>query len=273
MGQYTEIIIRTVLELNGEWKKSYKLEKPMIADGLSPIPLSIWNWGIKNRSGMLRQKSKAFVRANLLPRATASVTRAGIVFEGLEYSLPSVLDENWQLALSDANAKVDIAYDPRLVDAILLCNLNGIAGTQEVCKLKPANDAHLGASWVEVKAWMKSQAHEKKKAEDFALSKRMENDIRMDATFREAEAKHKEAVHPSTSKAAFVKDSSGNRENARRAERQATPIVENPPVKTPNATKPTVDAESVAPSKIVHFPQKSARAQEADYLRRLRDGN
>ena len=126
--QYSEIVILTILELNSEWMKHYPLEKAMIAEGVKPVLLELWRWGVQNRSGKLRQKPKEFVVSNLIPRATAEVTRSGIEFQGFEYSLPSNIDENWQLAASHADAKIEIAYDSRLVDAILLCDELGIAG-------------------------------------------------------------------------------------------------------------------------------------------------
>ena len=270
--QYSEMVIRTVLELNSEWMSGYKLEKAMIADDIKPIPLNLWKWGVKNRSGVLRQKTKAFVQANLLPRSEAAITRSGIELKGLEYSLPSSLSEDWQLACNDANAKVRIAYDPRLVDAIYLCDHRGEAGEYEACALKSKCDAHLGWSWRELELWSRKQSHEQKKAKDSVRRKKMENDIRMDAALREAEAKHAAAIHPSLSKTAFLKGSSENRENARRRERQSSPLIKKPVLKVTDAAGASVSNEETAPGKIVHFPEKSRSAREAEYLRSLRDG-
>ncbi|MGK7960598.1 DNA-binding protein, partial [Crocosphaera sp.] len=54
IDQFTEIIIETILYHNSHELKSYNRDEQMIADDVAPIPIELWNWGIKNRSGKLR---------------------------------------------------------------------------------------------------------------------------------------------------------------------------------------------------------------------------
>ncbi len=50
----------------------------MISDGIVPIPIKLWNWGIKNRKGRLRTIDRNILRLNVLPRGKATISRAGI---------------------------------------------------------------------------------------------------------------------------------------------------------------------------------------------------
>ena len=100
----------------------------------------------------------------------------------------------------------------------------------------------------------------------------MENDARIDAKLREAEAQHKAAVPRGLSKTAFLNGSSDNRDEARRAERRATPLIKEVAPDAVKVVKEPNGGEAVLGSKIVHFPEKSRATREAERLRGLRDG-
>jgi hypothetical protein len=123
--QFTQIILQAVLNKNKSLMEKYPLSQEMINDGVNPIPIEIWNWGLKNKSGNLRRLPNELVRLNLMRRSKATVTEIGIVFERMTYTCQMAEVERW---FSKARTKkiwyVDIAYDNRDMSAIYLIDDN-----------------------------------------------------------------------------------------------------------------------------------------------------
>jgi hypothetical protein len=58
-------LVLSVLEYNNALQPLFPLSDQMIADGVEPRPSKIWSWGIRNRSGVLRNPDPAWVNAAL----------------------------------------------------------------------------------------------------------------------------------------------------------------------------------------------------------------
>lgn len=125
--EFTKIIIHTVMEHNLEkYMNYYSLDEFMIGEHVSPYPIDLWNWGIKNRNGSLRTFSSDFVRFNLMPTAQATITEYGIRFEGMFYSSSTAIREAWfETARATGTWKVPISFDFRNTDVIYLPTKNG----------------------------------------------------------------------------------------------------------------------------------------------------
>lgn len=94
--------------------KKYPLDADMLRDEVIPRPLDLWNWGIQNRTGQLRQFPTDLVRAYLLPSAKASVTSSGIQLETLTYDHPLLRGQwNWyERARREGVWRETVSYDP-----------------------------------------------------------------------------------------------------------------------------------------------------------------
>lgn len=139
LHDFTAILIQTILTFNrSHFIDKYPMTKEMISDGVRPIPEELWSWGIANASGRLREVDPRVLKLNLLPRATATVTRKGIEFKGMHYSCPRAIRENWFLRAQDSGTwKIKIAYDRRWTNAIYLIDENG----QPIpCELLPKDE-------------------------------------------------------------------------------------------------------------------------------------
>ncbi len=125
--QFTKIIILCILYHNNHHLlKGYKREKGMIKDEVEAIPIKLWNWGIKNKSGILRTVSEDLIKLSLMPKCTATVTKNGIRFKGIFYSsLTAIKNMIFETARSKGNFKIDIVYDPRNLNNIYWINKNG----------------------------------------------------------------------------------------------------------------------------------------------------
>ena len=73
----------------------FRLEPEMVLDGVAPIPVEVWEWGIARRSGRLVAFPDDFVKLCLLPRETATVTEYGVRFEGCYYSSEALVARHW----------------------------------------------------------------------------------------------------------------------------------------------------------------------------------
>lgn len=122
LDEYIKVIIHFVLQYNHHhYMDNYNRDEDMIRDGVRPIPIELWNWGIKNRSGSLRAFSTDIVNFYLLPRATATVTANGIKFnKKMLYSCEKAVRENWFSHARKKTWKVQVSYDPRNLNQLFL---------------------------------------------------------------------------------------------------------------------------------------------------------
>lgn len=125
--QFTKIIILSILFHNNHHiLKGYKREKGIIEDEIEPIPINLWNWGIKNKSGILRTAPEELIKLSLMPRDKATITESGIRFKGIFYSsITAIKDRIFETARSKGNFKIDIAYDHRNLNNIYWINKSG----------------------------------------------------------------------------------------------------------------------------------------------------
>ena len=124
----TKIIIAEVIYHNNHhYLKSYPRDEQMINDNVKPIPIELWNWGIKNRSGKLTYHSPDTVKLHLLPQEDATVTERGIRFRSnTYYTCETAIKESWfSTARIKGVWKVKIAYDSRDMNKIYIPTNNG----------------------------------------------------------------------------------------------------------------------------------------------------
>lgn len=122
LDQFTQVIIECVLYFNNEHEiKNYDKDRDLAADNICPVPTELWEWGVANRSGKLRQYPEDLVRFSLLPVDDATVTLYGIKFKGSFYTCSKALEERWfDRARQNVSWKVKVSYDPRDFDIVYL---------------------------------------------------------------------------------------------------------------------------------------------------------
>ncbi len=122
LDQFTRIVIECILYYNNHHElKRYDKDRDLAADGVPTVPIDLWDWGIANRSGSLRQYPEEMVRFSLLPVMEATVTLNGIRVHGNFYTCAKALEERWfDRARQSGVWKVKVSYDPRNLDEIYL---------------------------------------------------------------------------------------------------------------------------------------------------------
>lgn len=118
--QFTQIIIRCVLHHNNHYLPNYPRGEMMINDDIESIPTKIWQWGVKYRSGKLREVPKEVVLLNVLPTGECLVTYQGLKFKGLFYSSHMAIKERWIEKARLGSWKIPVSYDPRNLGTIYL---------------------------------------------------------------------------------------------------------------------------------------------------------
>lgn len=217
--QFTRIIIIMILERNqNKWSKSYRLDRDMMADGVEPIPIKLWNWGISHRSGHLREKTQDVVRLALMPQDEATVTKQGILFNNMYYSCDRALREQWFVkARVQGRWNVPVSYDKRKVDVIYIINKDK---TFEFCLLLEADARFKGSSFEEVQDYFEDQDIKAKQHQSTTMQSSARLHGTIEAELEEAKARKKAAGRPEASKSKQLKEIPMNREREKKLARE-----------------------------------------------------
>ena len=127
LREFYQLVIRYVLKHNSRTLSEHpQLAEDTVRDGIPAVPIRLWEWGIINRSGSLRTISSQEAAYSLLPTEQATVTQAGIRFNGRLYSCDSFIKEGWGSAAALGKSwRIDIKHDPRTPETILHCSESG----------------------------------------------------------------------------------------------------------------------------------------------------
>lgn len=148
---FKEIILSSVLMHNQyDVLEKYDRDSDMPAD-LVMTPLSLWNWGIQNRTGRLRTASEEAIRISLMPRTKATLSELGVSVFGVHYTSREIVERGWLHRGKGVRRPVGLqaAYDPSSADTIYLFpSQNG--GEYWQCNLAQRSREFAGASFWDV---------------------------------------------------------------------------------------------------------------------------
>lgn len=128
LKEFSQIIYDLAIWHNNDhWMDGYALDEDMIAEGVKPIPRDLLEWGMKRKGHCFRSFDEDTLKVNLLPTETGRITNLGIKFKGIHYKCDQAIREGWFV---DGNPrmgnKLNIAFDPRFTDKVILKGDNGI---------------------------------------------------------------------------------------------------------------------------------------------------
>jgi len=147
--EFTGIIVAAIIAHNKTPQVGYPLTIEQVADGVRPIPRELWAHSVRRRMGVLDRMNFEQVRQELLPRATATITGDGIRFEKMHYSCPEGEALGWFVEGRRARKPLEIIFDYRLVDEIIVFAPDG-SGRSFVAKLSKDSVMFRGRSHKEV---------------------------------------------------------------------------------------------------------------------------
>lgn len=147
IDDFTKIILYAVLEKNNNPIKNYPLFKELIEDKVNPIPTEIWNWGIKNRTGMLKRVSNDLLRMSLMRKGRASVTKYGIIFKKVIYNTNLPEENSWYMKSRVlGQERIEIVYDNRDMSTIFIVDGKNLIP----CSVKEENQFYANKTIEEI---------------------------------------------------------------------------------------------------------------------------
>lgn len=259
LKEFTQILIKQVLQHNTKhYLKTYVRDRDLVADDVQPIPLELWNWGIKNRTGKLRAFAEDLVKLQLLPRGTATVNYKGIQFKGISYSCDRAIQESWfENARMKGSWKIEIAYDPRNMSYIYV--LNDLDDSFEACYMLEVSKRYEGLSLDEITYWKRQERLLEKGQNHKQLQKDVDYIADVEAIIKKAEKAKKEQQDPTLSKLEQVSAIRDNRKEEKERQRKVE-------------SKPIIEKQ-VEDTEVIAFPQTVAetdfkRPNVRDFLKR-----
>ena len=134
LHEFYKVIVQYILKHNSKMLQVMpQQEEDVLSSGIPPVPLTLWNWGVKNRAGGLKMLSREEIIYGLLPGDSARVTHRGIRFKGRMYSCDTYVREQWgSKATIKGTWSIPIKYDPRFMEQIIYCREDG---KYELCRL------------------------------------------------------------------------------------------------------------------------------------------
>ncbi|MEW5993087.1 MAG: Mu transposase C-terminal domain-containing protein [Candidatus Zixiibacteriota bacterium] len=216
IDQFTRAIILCVLHHNNaHYYRKFEREADMVADDVKAIPVEMWEWGIKHRSGRLHTFPEEMVKLSLLPADEATVTPSGIKFYGCYYSCRKALEEHWfEKARQKRGWKVRISYEPRCMDEIYI---HGARGEFVTCALTDLSAEFRGKTLWEIDQIRRISRRMGAEHQPTEIMSRINLAQNFDAIVAEAEAMKADGPPPPASKRERV----GNIRENRAAEKAA----------------------------------------------------
>lgn len=147
--EFTQVMARAIILHNKSTQPDYPLTLEHVNDGVKPIPREIWNHSIRRRIGLLDKADYDKLRHELLARDRATITEEGVVFKNVVYSCSEAKSRGWFVDGRKRRARIEVAFDFRLVDRILIFSPDG-SGRSFVASLSKDSTKFSGLSFIEV---------------------------------------------------------------------------------------------------------------------------
>lgn len=129
LEEITKIIIRCVLfHNNSHVLNHYESDGINIENSIPKIPSKIWEYGVKQKKGLLRELPEEVIKVNLLNNKEATVSSKGVRMNKLYYVSKYTLEEEWfQRARIQGSFKIRISYNPNDLSEIYYIKEDGLS--------------------------------------------------------------------------------------------------------------------------------------------------
>jgi len=235
LDDFTQIMLASILHRNQYAVLSKYDRDPDMPNDMALTPLNIWNWGIENRTGRLKNVSEQALRIALLPRQNVYLSDLGVSCFGAYYTSKELLASGWLHRNGDRRVTgLQAAYDPAVADHIYLFPKKD-SSEYWVCFLTDRSRQFRGKSMWELWASQEEQrkATSAAKVAETASKRDLENLV--SNTIKNAE-RSRPAINKQKSKAETVRGIRDNRKQERDAQR-----AEQTKARQPDNSKPKSD--------------------------------
>ena len=219
LRSFRQLLVWCIIDYNNHrFLDNYAMTKEMIQQDLNLYPSEIWRWGLDQVSSPLRWEDPKQIRAILLPRDKARVTRNGLKFKNLFYTCPTAERCHWFTRASGGEWDVDVSYDPRSPEILNLIREDDL--DTEPCRLLSRAQAETfkDHDWYEIEDHLTIQSMKRSESK---LSKVHRSVVprAMQKAIVDAERANLDKVRLPQSKAAALKDIKKNKQHERNYER------------------------------------------------------
>ncbi|NRR32191.1 DDE-type integrase/transposase/recombinase [Oxalobacteraceae bacterium] len=141
VAEYAALLHNIFTTYNLTADRTKRLDTHMISAGVVPSPAGLWRWGHEAGIGTLRHRPPSELIQLLLPQSEAKVTREGVNFDRLAYSMDDAALCQWtEKARNFGGWTIPIHHFPGSVSRIWTPNMAG-AGLLELKLTDQANAA------------------------------------------------------------------------------------------------------------------------------------
>ncbi len=210
--QFTEIIIHCALHHNnGQYLESYDRDATLVSEDVPAIPVELWKWGIKNRSGRLRAFPEDTVKLNLMPTDSARIAEDGIRFKKMRYSCEKAIRENWfeRARIKKRTEQIEISYDPRNTNYLYIKSQDG--RSFEKCYLLDSEERYMNKSVAEVEYLIEHEKYQKQRHTGDKQQSKVDLAANIEGVVRMAEEMTDQVQDKTASKASRIANIKGNR--------------------------------------------------------------
>jgi hypothetical protein len=132
LNEYYVLIIQSVITYNNtKLIEHYPKDKDMVRDKVTAVPQKLLEWGIENRSGLLRSFQQENLRIKFLPIERGALTKDGLKFKNGWYNLPIGHELESKMVLTqDKRIYFDVYFNPLDLNEVYLKNENKIITAQ-----------------------------------------------------------------------------------------------------------------------------------------------
>lgn len=117
IDEFTEMVIAGVLAHNKSLRVPHLLNREMIAAEVEPTPIAMWKWSMINNLLNSKVVSPAELKIALLPSQECRITRAGINFQGVQYTCETAIRSEWLERSHNFKTRyVRVFYDPNSIE-------------------------------------------------------------------------------------------------------------------------------------------------------------
>jgi len=222
LSEFRTLILDAILYHNRTAMRHYPLvDEDMIADGVSPIPWVLWEWGIQNRTGLLQTRPEASLRLCLLPKQRGSITRQGILFKGMRYTCRKAIEDGWFIRAGNGRIPLEVSYDPRYPGTIYVPGAE--KGAFEECFLTEDFSSFGARTWEDIEFKQEEQKDHVDELQENTSQCKADLLTKSEAMVKKARAEKKAALDGldhKPSKASQNKSIRDNRQVERGGERQ-----------------------------------------------------
>ncbi len=119
IDQYTKMVINYVISHNQRYMKDYPLTEDMIAEGVEPIPVKLWEYGMKKYLSPRPITTREQYLYTLMQDVDVTISRKGIGFKGFYYLPDDDCDLNLKLfETGNKKEKCKMRLDPRRIGSL-----------------------------------------------------------------------------------------------------------------------------------------------------------